>query len=285
MSNNLGQSLESLANAAALSSREVNGQFYEHQAVSPEDLSQENWRAEQANGSLQHTPGTMQSGGVPAIQALSLPEVYAQSGVSTPAHGFTILKLADMLGSAHIRDLPMAGKRSSILMALEASNVQLNDVLEDGAKRESALNDYEARQQQAFQDFKAQKLQQNQEIEAEMERFAEACRSRIQANQKEVSMEKARIDEWRTKKREEERRIRSAASPFATNGAAHHLGKTEPAVEAAALPADLSQSDMSAAGDEPGVPLPQAGLNGSNGKATSDPMAGKNGKRSSFWKR
>src|SRR5205807_4993438 len=91
-------------------------------------------------------------------------------------------------------------------------------VIEDGAQRDLALNEYEAQQQKTFQDFKARKQQQNQEAQAEIERLTEACRATIQVNEKEIAEEKARLDEWRTKKREEERRMRSAAAHFVPNG-------------------------------------------------------------------
>src|SRR5579859_1396476 len=154
----------------------------------------------------------------PMIQTSSLSEVYEQAGVNLPKHGFSILKIAEMLGSMHIRDLAPEAKRAAVMMALEANSVQLNDIIEDASKREHALNDYENRQQQAFQNYKAAKQQQNQESQAEIERLIEQLRLRIEANDKELSGEKVRLDEWRGKKREEERRIRNAVSHFGGSG-------------------------------------------------------------------
>jgi len=151
---------------------------------------------------------------VPTIQTPGLSEVYEQAGVSVPKHGFSILKIAEMLGSVHIRDLAPEAKRAAVMMALEVSNVQLNDVIEDAARRERALNDFETRQQQAFQGYKAAKQQHNQETQAEIDRLIEKLRLRIETNDKELVSEKVRLDEWRGKKREEERRIRNAVSHF-----------------------------------------------------------------------
>lgn len=155
---------------------------------------------------------------LPAIQTQGLSEVYEQAGVSTPAHGFSILKIADMLNSTHVRDLAPDAKRAAVMMALEASGIQLNEVMEDAARRERALNDYEARQQQTFQAYKAGKQQQNEELQAEIKRLTEQLQLKMQANEKELASEKARLDEWRTKKREEERRIRAALSHFGATG-------------------------------------------------------------------
>ena len=162
-----------------------------------------------------------------AVQTQSLPEVYVQAGVRMPAHGFSILKIADMLSSVHVRDLAPEAKRAAVMMALEASNIQLNEVIEDAARRERALNDYEARQQQTFQNYKAGKQQQNEEIQAEIQRLTEQLRLKIQANEKELTSEKSRLDEWRTRKREEERRIRTAVSHFGGTGVASNQSNGE----------------------------------------------------------
>jgi len=164
------------------------------------------------------------AGALPTIQTQNLPEVYEQAGVSTPAHGFSILKIADMLSSAHVRDLAPDAKRAAVMMALEASSIQLTEVLEDAARRERALNDYEARQQQTFQNYRVGKQQQNEEIQAEIQRLTEQLQSKMLGNEKELASEKARLDEWRTKKREEERRIRAALSHFSAGHASPQAG-------------------------------------------------------------
>jgi hypothetical protein len=288
MTNMPGQSLE-VVNAAII---------YPPPDVAQEESAEDRWHAGEANGHAQsseanghaeHSFGDLQPVGKLPPEPISLSEVYEKAGVKPPAHGFTVLKVADMLASSYIRDLPAAGKRSSILMALEASNVQLNDVLEDGARREAALNDYENRQQKAFLDFKAQKQQQSQQIQAEIDRLVEKCRARIQANDQEVATEKARVDEWRSKKREEERRIRSATSPFVTNGsAAQQANNTEPIATATTSPVD-SPSEIAPpeapVKDDHG-PAPRTGTH--NGKPSpigaahkADPKKGPG----TFWKR
>ena len=179
--------------------------------------------------------------GLPAIQTPNLSEVYEQAGVNLPKHGFSILKIVEMLSSMHIRDLAPEAKRAAVMMALEANNVQLDEVIEDAARREHALNDHETRQQQAFQNYKAAKQQQNQESQAEIERLMEQHRLRIEINDKELSSEKVRLDEWRGKKREEERRIRNAVSHFGGSG------ETSAAPGAAQRPASQTESSLPSA--------------------------------------
>jgi hypothetical protein len=235
-----------------------------------------------------HTAETngLPPGAVPVLQTESLPVVYEQAGVVVPGHGFTILKVADMLGSAHLRTLSTEGKRAAILMALEANSVQVNDVIEDAARRDLALNQYEARQQKTFQDFKAWKQQQNQEIQAEIDLLIEACRSRIEANEKEVADEKARLEEWRSQKKDEEKRIRSASSHFVpSNSVEQPASVTEPVMGAApqneappvAAPAKAKPVE-SRAPESPSLP-------NSKGAPARTPATDPSGKRMSLWKR
>lgn len=177
------------------------------------------------------------SGHALPLQTESLPDVYENAGVRVPADGFTILKIAEMLGSSHLRALSAEGKRAAVLMALEANSIQISDVLEDAARRDLALNQYEARQQKTFEDFKTCKQQQNQKIQEEIDLLIEACRARIEANDQELASEKARLDGWRTLKREEEKRIRSACS---------HFGE-QPSAIADATPGAVAQPELPSA--------------------------------------
>ena len=55
----------------------------------------------------------------------SFEELYSSAQITTPSHGYTILKVADMLQSEHIRALNNDVKRSSILVALDAAGVKV----------------------------------------------------------------------------------------------------------------------------------------------------------------
>src|SRR5207302_1680971 len=58
----------------------------------------------------------------------SFEQIYSAAEIVTPAHGFTIFKIADMLKSEHIRTLPVEIKRSSVLLALDAAGVKVQEV-------------------------------------------------------------------------------------------------------------------------------------------------------------
>lgn len=212
-----------------------------------------------------------------AIQTPTVAELYEQAGIHTPAHGFSISKIAEMLSSGHIQSLPAEAKRASILMALEACNVPVTEIVEDANRRDRALNEFEAQQQKNFQDLKARKQELNQQIQAQIDCLIEQCRARIEENDKEVASEKARLDEWRIKKREEERRIRSAVSHF---GAPASGGESDANAAAAApqRPAPPEPLQMPATAKKPG--------DAQDGADNAAPSAnGSASKKSTLWRR
>ena len=123
----------------------------------------------------------------------SFDEVYDAAEIQPPAHGFTIMKVGEMLRSEHIRNLPKDVKRSSVLVALEAAGAPLQDVIEDAVKRDRALDTFERVQEKALDELEAQKSQENQQIQAEMDRILAEHRARIQANNDAVAKEKERF--------------------------------------------------------------------------------------------
>ena len=152
----------------------------------------------------------------PPPGSASFEEIYQAAEIHPPAHGFTIMKVGEMLRSEHIRNLPRDVKRSSVLVALEAAGAPLQDVIEDAVKRDRALDTFERVQEKSVNDLEAAKGKENQQIQAEMDRVVAEYKSRMQANADAVAREKERFDAWRLKKQEEEQKISDAVSYFVT---------------------------------------------------------------------
>src|SRR5215203_395143 len=53
----------------------------------------------------------------------SFDEIYQAAEIHPPGHGYTVYKVAEMLQNPHIKELPREIKRSSVMVALEASGV------------------------------------------------------------------------------------------------------------------------------------------------------------------
>jgi hypothetical protein len=146
----------------------------------------------------------------------SFTDIYEAAEIRPPAHGFTILKVADLLQSEHIRKLPRDVKRSSVLLALEAGGANAQQVIEDAIKRDRALDTFERLQEQQLAALESAKTKENQQIQAELDRLVAEYRGRMQANTDEVARERERFYGWRLKKQEEEQKIADAVSYFVT---------------------------------------------------------------------
>lgn len=150
----------------------------------------------------------------PVTDPMSMADIYEAAEIQPPPHGYTILKVAEMLKSEHIRNLPREVKRSSILVALEAAGAKLDDVIQDAVRRDRALDAFETVQQRALEELEARKAQENQQIQAELDRLVADYRARMQANNDAVAAERERFFGWRLQKQEEERKIAEAVSYF-----------------------------------------------------------------------
>lgn len=150
----------------------------------------------------------------PVANPASFDQIYDAAEIRTPAHGFTIFKIADMLKNEHIRSLPVEIKRSSVLLALDAAGIKLQEVIEDAIRRDRALDTFEAVQQRALNQLEARKTEENKSLQVEADRVLNELRARIQANNDEVTKERERLQGWRLQKQQEERRIADAVAPF-----------------------------------------------------------------------
>lgn len=146
----------------------------------------------------------------------SFDEIYTAAEIHPPEHGYTIYKIADMLQSEHIRNLPAEVKRSSILLALDAAGVKLQDIIEDAVRRDRALDTFERVQQKAVEDLEKRKTEENAQIQAELDRLVSEHRARMQANSDAVAKEKDRFFGWRLQKQQEEQKIADTVSHFVT---------------------------------------------------------------------
>jgi hypothetical protein len=146
--------------------------------------------------------------------ANSFDEIYSAADIKAPAHGYTVNKVAEMLENAHIKDLPKEIKRSSVLVALEASGVKVQEIIEDAVKRDKALDTFETVQRRATESFESKKRDENTKAQAEVDRLLAEFRAKIQANNDAVAKEKARFETWLAAKHTEEQKIADTVGYF-----------------------------------------------------------------------
>ena len=148
------------------------------------------------------------------VKPLSFDEIYKAAEIAPPTHGYTVLKVADMLENPHIKELPAEVKRSSVLVALEAANVKLQEVVEDAVRRDKALDAFERIQQKQIEELEASKLEENRKLQAELDKLASDYKARIQANNDSVAQSKESFYSWRLDKQKLEQRISDTVSHF-----------------------------------------------------------------------
>ena len=150
-------------------------------------------------------------------KTMSFDEIYAAAEITAPTHGYSILKVADMLESPHIKALPTEVKRSSVLVALDAAGVKMQDVVEDAVRRDKALDAFERVQNKQVEDLEAAKLDENRKLQAELDKLTGEYRAKMQANTAFVTQRKETFFSWRVEKQKMEQKIADAVSPFVTD--------------------------------------------------------------------
>jgi hypothetical protein len=161
---------------------------------------------------------------------LSMDDIYRAASIMTPRMGYSIRKVADMLASDHMRGLSDDMKRASVLMALDAAGIPVDEVLRDAASRHAAINNYESEQWEHFEAYWAAKAEENARIQTDLERITAQHLERIKRNLDEVAQEKVTFAGWQAMKQQEAQLIteaaeicsdHSTAEPAAVPSAAH----------------------------------------------------------------
>lgn len=151
---------------------------------------------------------------IPISDPSSFDEIYKAAEIPEAPQGYSILKVAHMLESEHIRTLPSDVKKSSVLVALEAAGADIKDVIQDAVRRDRALDTYERVQQRAVDDLENRKNKENTDIQSQIDKYLTEQRAKIQTNNDEIAREKERFTGWRLKKQQEEKRIADAVGYF-----------------------------------------------------------------------
>jgi Asp-tRNA(Asn)/Glu-tRNA(Gln) amidotransferase A subunit family amidase len=150
----------------------------------------------------------------PVSTPTDLAEIYTSAKIATPAHGYTVLKVAEMLQSEHIRALPADVKHKSILVALDAAGEKVAEIVEDAVQRDKALDTFERVLQKHLEDLRSQKEAENKKLEEEINQRVAELRAQIDRNNAEVGREQENLVTWRVRKRREEDRIAEAVGHF-----------------------------------------------------------------------
>src|SRR5215510_4176530 len=172
--------------------------------------------AAQSVAEIARTVATEPTFAAPISDPTSFDEIYKAAEIPSAPQGYSILKVAEMLQSEHIRSQPTDVKRSSVLVALDAAGVDIKDVIQDAVRRDRALDGYERVQQRAVEEMEARKSKENSQIQADLDRLIAEQRVKIQKNNDDVTQAKEKFFGWRLKKQQEEKKISDTVAYFVT---------------------------------------------------------------------
>jgi len=162
-----------------------------------------------------------------SIELLSMTDIYQSAGILNPRKGYSILKVVEMLRSEHLRGLAKEMKRATVLVALDAAGITVDEVTQDAKARLEAIDVYEAEQRKQFETLLARKADENQQIMAELERIKATYAERMRRNLEGVAREKATFGNWLATKQQESQNISEAlelCSKAEANEPASHPG-------------------------------------------------------------
>jgi hypothetical protein len=169
-----------------------------------------------------HAPPTqtLNSSRLRSIGALrTFEDIYKGAPAQPPRMAYGILKVAEMLNSGHLAGMSHESKRCSVMMAIEAAGIQVEDLLQDAMLRQRALNDYEQAEELRLKDFESATDRENNLLQAELERLTSQYMARIQANVDEVAAGQDRFRSWQKRKQQELQHISAAAAICVPKGA------------------------------------------------------------------
>ena len=136
-----------------------------------------------------------------------------------------------MLESDQMRGMTNEVDRASVLMALEAAGIPVNELLQDGAKRLDALNAYVACERKRFEESEARKSRESAQIQLEIERVTAHCMDRIKHNLGEVTLAKDAFLNLQTTKLKEAQRISDVVAIFTKPPAVEQPDDSKPVLQ------------------------------------------------------
>jgi hypothetical protein len=140
--------------------------------------------------------------------------VYAEAGIELPAHGYGIDKVAEMLENKRLATLGREVRATAVLTALEAAGATLADVIQDGVRRDQALDAFEAAKRQELEELKTSNQARVAAVQQEIDAFLREKNAEIETLKKGTDSAIEAFGQLDARKRREEERLRDVVSHF-----------------------------------------------------------------------
>ena len=122
--------------------------------------------------------------------------------------------MRELLESEHLRGLPTSTRRASLMVAMQARGVGVEEVIEDAFRRDEAIDRHDAQMAALLRGLEAEIAEKNESIQREMERLLEEMRGRVEANNAALDEARDAYQQWRGQKQGEEQLLYDAVAPF-----------------------------------------------------------------------
>ncbi|MDQ7779174.1 MAG: hypothetical protein RDV41_05640 [Planctomycetota bacterium] len=147
-------------------------------------------------------------------QGVSFAQIFDAAGIKTPAHGFTVYKVGEMLASDRLTSMTPETKAAAVLVALEAAGAKLEDVIRDAVARDKALDAFEEFQERRLADLRKTKEEENKKLKEEVKTFVNQKRIQFKKNKQAIESLDLEIVSWKDDKRKEEDKLHRVVGHF-----------------------------------------------------------------------
>jgi len=140
--------------------------------------------------------------------------VYKEAGITLPPHGYGVDRIAEMLQGKRLAALGREVKATAVLAALEAARVDVAEVIEDGVRRDKALDAFEAAKERELVERKAGNEARVQSLRKDLDELLRKINAEIEALKSESQEAEAAFAQLQIRKRQEEARLHDVVAHF-----------------------------------------------------------------------
>lgn len=164
-----------------------------------------------------------------AADVLGFSEVYAEAGIELPLHGYGIEKVGEMLENKRLAAMAREVKATAVLAALEAAGVELKDVIQDGVRRDKALDAFLAGKTAGTQELRGKSDARIEQIREQIAAFLREKNTEIEELKKAAEGAVLSLTRLEERKLREEERLHGILSHF-IEAAANPITRAKAAV-------------------------------------------------------
>jgi hypothetical protein len=140
--------------------------------------------------------------------------VYKEAGITLPPHGYGVERVAEMLGGKRLATLGREVRATAVLAALEAARVDVQDVIEDGIRRDKALDAFEAAKERELVERKASTEARVQSLRKDLDELLRKINAEIEKLKQESQEAETAFAQLQIRKRQEEARLHDVVAHF-----------------------------------------------------------------------